>query len=350
MSAPRTDVPPERMPSPMSKPKRISYGVLLLMILLAGWLHMATPLLVALFSYFALSKLHFLKTSGKWVAVVLFLLLVSGVSVGLGYFVNETVETLPRVVEKAIPSMIDWAKEYGMESDISDYEDLKKAAVGAIREQLGNLKGVANIARNTTRQLLFVIVGCVVAISIFLNARFELDREKHRVSNNLYSLCGDEIGQRFAAFFRSFSMVMGAQMIISGINTVLTATFVLAVGMPHPVVIIGVTFLCGLLPVIGNLISNTIIVAIGFTIDPKTAILALVFLVLIHKLEYFLNSKIIGERIRNPIWLTLLGLILGEKLMGLPGMILAPVVLHYIKMEAAQISVPDQPTQAPEAR
>jgi predicted PurR-regulated permease PerM len=323
----------------MSKPKRISYLVILLMILLAGWLHMATPLLVALFSYFALHMLHFFKKRGKWLAVVLFLLLVSGISLGLGYFVNETVETLPSVVEKGIPSMIDWAKAHGVESNISDYEDLKQAAVTAIREQLGNLKGVANIARNATRQLLFVIVGCVVAISIFLNARFELDRHKHKEQNNLYSLCGDEIAQRFATFFHSFSTVMGAQMIISAINTALTAMFVLAVGMPHPVVIIGVTFLCGLLPVIGNLVSNTIIVTIGFTLDPKTALLALGFLVVIHKLEYFLNSKIIGERIRNPIWLTLLGLIIGEKLMGIPGMILAPVILHYIKMETAHIAV-----------
>jgi predicted PurR-regulated permease PerM len=61
--------------------------------------------------------------------------------------------------------------------------------------------------------------------------------------------------------------------------------------------------------------------------------------VVIHKLEYFLNSKIIGRRIRNPLWLTLLALILGEKLLGLPGMILAPVVLNYIRMEASRIEV-----------
>ena len=48
------------------------------------------------------------------------------------------------------------------------------------------------------------------------------------------------------------------------------------------------------------------------------ALVALVFLIAIHKLEYFLNSKIIGERIRNPIWLTLLALIVGERLMGIP--------------------------------
>ena len=73
------------------------------------------------------------------------------------------------------------------------------------------------------------------------------------------------------------------------------------------------------------------IVGIGFTVSPKMALAALVFLVVIHKLEYFLNSKIIGQRIRNPLWLTLLALVLGEKLMGVPGMILAPVVLNYLR-------------------
>jgi predicted PurR-regulated permease PerM len=73
------------------------------------------------------------------------------------------------------------------------------------------------------------------------------------------------------------------------------------------------------------------------------ALVALGFLIVIHKLEYFLNSKIIGDRIRNPIWLTLLGLILGEKLMGIPGMILAPVVLNYMKVEATKIEMKAEP-------
>src|SRR5438067_10815004 len=91
----------------------------------------------------------------------------------------------------------------------------------------------------------------------------------------------------------------------------------------------------------GNLVSNTIIVGIALTVSRTTALLALVFLVLIHKLEYFLNSKIIGRRILNPLWLTLLALILGERLMGLPGMVLAPVILHYVKMEASRMPVED---------
>ena len=92
--------------------------------------------------------------------------------------------------------------------------------------------------------------------------------------------------------------------------------------------------------VIGNLVSNTIIVFVALTVSLKLAIGALVFLVLIHKLEYFLNSKIIGSRIRNPVWLTLIALIIGERLMGIPGLILAPVVLNYLRVEMLKVEVP----------
>jgi len=172
-------------------------------------------------------------------------------------------------------------------------------------------------------------------MSMFLNPQLELGRNPRQRSTNYYSLCCDCIALRFATLYQSFATVMGAQIIISAINTVFTAIFVFAVSLPHASVIIGLTFLFGLIPIIGNLISNSLIVGIAFTVSPGSALLALAFLVVIHKLEYFLNGKIVGHRIRNPLWLTLLALVLGEKLMGLPGMVLAPVLLYYVKMEAS---------------
>jgi predicted PurR-regulated permease PerM len=85
--------------------------------------------------------------------------------------------------------------------------------------------------------------------------------------------------------------------------------------------------------------SNVIILSVALTVSPTTALAALIFLVVIHKMEYFLNSQIIGKRIRNPMWLTLLALVVGERLMGIAGMILAPVILHYIKSEASKVRV-----------
>jgi predicted PurR-regulated permease PerM len=155
-------------------------------------------------------------------------------------------------------------------------------------------------------------------------------------------MCCDEVSTRFRDFYRSFATVMGAQLTISLMNTALTGVFVIAVRLPHAPLLMAVTFLCGLVPIVGNLASNTVIVFVALTVSLKLAIAALVFLILIHKLEYLLNSKIIGDRIRNPVWLTLIALILGERLMGIPGLILAPVVLNYLRVEMLTVEVPSR--------
>ena len=312
---------------------------MLVTVVLVAALHLATPLLVALFAYLALNKLGFLRRGGKVLSVTFFLMLLLGATYAFLRFVNDTVQALPMIADDAIPSIIQWARRYEIELPFTDYDSLKDTAFDIVKSQVNYFGSVARAARGATTQVVLVVVGIVVAISIFLNPRLELDREQYRLSNNLYSLCCDEIAKRFAQLYKSFETVIGAQIVISAINTVLTAAFVLIAGFPYAVVIIGVTFLCGLVPVIGNLVSNTVIVCIAFTVSPELALWSLIFLIVIHKLEYFLNSKIIGRRIHNPLWMTLLALVLGEKLMGVPGMILAPVILNYIRMEASRVEV-----------
>jgi predicted PurR-regulated permease PerM len=201
---------------------------------------------------------------------------------------------------------------------------------------------VGNFARAATKEFVLIIIGVVVAASLFINPR--VDTEAGKPKSNLFTSITEGIVARFSCFYESFEHVMGAQIMISLINTLLTAIFVAIIQLKHGSVVIGLTFVCGLLPIVGNLISNTIIVGIAFTISPRAAIAALVFLIALHKLEYFLNSKIIGERIKNPVWLTLLALILGERMMGIPGMILAPVILHYIKVETSKLPPAQKPS------
>ncbi len=315
---------------------RVSYWFILGIIVLVGWSHLATPLLTILFAYLALTKLDFFNRFGKWPAVLLFLILLAGVLYGLGWVINQAVQnTLPDIADRAIPLLIDWAKKHNIELPFTDFDGLKDVASETVKNQVHYLGSVAKIARGATAQFAFLLIGVVVSVSIFLNPRIELDRRPNAPPRNFYSSCCDQIAARFATFYGSFATVMGAQIIISAINTLFTTIFVLIVQLRHGPAVIGLTFLCGLLPVVGNLVSNSMIVGIAFIDSPKTALAALVFLVFIHKLEYFLNGKIIGQRIHNPLWLTLLALVLGEKLMGVPGMILAPVVLHYIKVETS---------------
>jgi predicted PurR-regulated permease PerM len=332
----------------VTKPVWLSYAFMAVVAVLVGVLHLGFPFIAALFAYLALTKLNFIKRRGRWVPVLIFIILLAAFAYGLGYVVNQAVRVLPDVAEQAIPSVIQWAKQHQIELPFTDYDSLKDLALETVRSQVHNLAGVAKVARGATSQFVLVLVAMVVAIGLFLNPRFELDADAPAIRNNLYSLCCAAIAQRFTTLYQSFATVMGAQVIISAVNTVFTAIFVLSVQLPYAVVVIGTTFLCGLLPIVGNLLSNCIVFGIAITVSPNLAIAALVFLVVIHKLEYFLNSKIVGERIRNPFWLALLALVLGERLMGIPGMILAPVVLNYLKMETRRIEVQQLPQSVPE--
>ena len=296
---------------------------------------LATPLLTVLFSFFLLHVFSF-KGRSKSLAVALFLIAVAAVCLGVLIFLAHTLVAAPELSKQLIPKLADIAVHWGIELPFKDLTGLMALVKTEALERFGV---VGLLGTSLLRQVAFVVIGMVVAISLYHNAAIVIDRDKHKLKNNLYSITADEIGHRFELFYKSFHTVMGAQIIISTINTVFTGIFLFAVGFPHWQLLIAVTFLCGLLPILGNILSNALIVSVGLTVDPQHALGALAFLVVVHKLEYFLNSKIVGKRIQNPMWMTLLGLILGERLMGVPGMILAPVILHYIKMEMSRLAV-----------
>jgi predicted PurR-regulated permease PerM len=84
-----------------------------------------------------------------------------------------------------------------------------------------------------------------------------------------------------------------------------------------------------------NLISNTVIVLVSFSVSPVIAIASLTFLVVIHKLEYFANARIIGTRINARAWELLLAMLIMDAWFGIPGLIAAPVYYAYLKDELA---------------
>ena len=318
----------------MNLPARLSYAFIALLIIAAAWLHLATPLVTVLFCFFAL---HMLSFGGrKRLGLTLFVILLAGVGVGFYFFIKHTIAAVPSIAETTIPKVLEWTEKKGIELPFTDYATLRALAINTVKQEI---QGVGKHAGAALIQTVAILIGIVVAVSLFLNSKFDLEKDQPTQTNNLYTLTAHEITQRFGMFYKSFVTVMGAQILISGINTVLTSGFLFWNHIPYAKILVGVTFLCGLLPIIGNLISNTLIVGVAFTISPNMALAALVFLIVLHKGEYFLNSKIVGDRIQNPMWLTLIGLVLGEKLMGIPGMILAPVILHYIKVEAKRSRV-----------
>jgi predicted PurR-regulated permease PerM len=136
-----------------------------------------------------------------------------------------------------------------------------------------------------------------------------------------------------------FEKIVFAQIRISLINTALTAFYLLiilplaGVHLPLSKSLIVIAFLAGLIPVAGNIFSNTIIVIISLAHSIHAAGGSLLFLMLIHKLEYFLNARIIGAQVNAKAWELLTAILVMETLFGLPGVVAAPVFYPYVKKE-----------------
>ena len=118
----------------MITPVRVSYAVLAATIILAGILHLGAPLLVVLFSYFALRQLYSL-TRRKWLALTLFIITVVGISAAGIYFTRAAILALPDVADTSIPSASAWAQKRQIELPFTDFESLRQVVVSTLGEE-----------------------------------------------------------------------------------------------------------------------------------------------------------------------------------------------------------------------
>jgi len=153
------------------------------------------------------------------------------------------------------------------------------------------------------------------------------------------------LATRITFFGEAFRQIVAAQFWIAAFNTLLTAIFLLGVlplwGMqlPYTPALITLTFLAGLVPIVGNLLCNAVITIVGLSVSPAAAIACLVFLILIHKAEYVINAKVVGQRTHMGVWELLAVMFVAEAVFGPAGLVAAPLFYAYLKKElqAAQL-------------
>jgi predicted PurR-regulated permease PerM len=216
-----------------------------------------------------------------------------------------------------------WAQPY-LPDDMSD---LKRALNAWLDEHRSELSLVgAEAAQLSARLLVGMVLGAMIAL-------------QEELPTPQLGPLGQELLARVSRLSDAFRRVVFAQIKISLLNTAFTAVFLLIVlpllgiHVPMSKTLIVVTFVAGLLPVVGNLISNTLITIAALSVSIYVAIAALVYLVLIHKLEYFLNARIVGGEIKARAWELLLAMLMMEAAFGIPGLIAGPIYYAYIKRE-----------------
>ena len=112
----------------MTTSARISYVIMAVLLVLIGWLHMATLALTAMLGFFALNFLSFGRS--KALGLVLYLIGVVAIGYGLYYFSAQVYKThaLEKIAERTIPAVVNYAEQQGIELPFTDYASLKSLA------------------------------------------------------------------------------------------------------------------------------------------------------------------------------------------------------------------------------
>lgn len=303
-------------------------------------LHLLVPLLAGLLVYELVQFItplaqRYLSTQRAKVSVVsLFAAAVIagmvGIVFGLVSFFRSDIDNLPNLLLK-VSTILDHVRAeipaFLASYLPDDITDLQKAALDWLR---GHLTELQMLGTHTLVTFAETLIALVVAATLSLR-----DVDPHRASGPLAVML-TERASRFADAFRRVAL---SQLSISLLNTTFTAVYLLVVlrafdvHLPLTKTMIAITFIAGLLPIIGNLVSNSIVVVVSLAHSSATAMASLIFLIVIHKLEYFLGARIVGSRIKSQTWELLIAMMVMEALFGIPGLVAAPICYAYLKSE-----------------
>ncbi len=307
--------------------------------------HLVSALIVGLTLYLILDRVseRFQGRMSHGVVRPLALLVVTAATGAIVTAAIALVMTLIRSGSATVPEMMEqmadilgsvqlWLGGLGRQfipDVMTDAEDFKLTVMGWLKTHAKTLRagglwlGIG---------LLHVIMGSLLAILVFFR---HITHQEEASRGPL----ARHLAEKVDRFAHAFSRIAIAQIKISAVNTTLTGLYLLVVlpafdiRIPFGTTLVVLTFLCGLIPVLGNLISNTVITILSLGISIGTAVASLAFLVVIHKLEYLINSKIVGGETDSQAWEILLAIIIGEAAFGISGVIVAPIVYAFVKRE-----------------
>jgi predicted PurR-regulated permease PerM len=239
--------------------------------------------------------------------------------------VQGLLQKMADIIEASRDQMPPWIREHVPEGAFA----IRERITGWLREHAEQARTVGQEAGRTIAHLLIgMVIGAMAALYDATTAPN-------------YRPLAAALHTRLVNLGDAFERIVFAQIRIAGINAILTGIYLIIVlplagiQLPLTKTMIAITFFAGLLPVVGNLISNTVIVVVSLSHSLSIAFASLAFLVVIHKLEYFLNAKIIGSHIDARAWELLTAMLMMEAIFGLPGVIAAPVLYAYVKKELA---------------
>lgn len=198
----------------------------------------------------------------------------------------------------------------------------------------GGVVGVGKTVLSGTFTALTILVLTLYFITS-LNQMTELGLKLVPVSRRpRVALLTNAIIARVGAF-------VGSQILISSLAALFLTIFGVILGLPSPVAIGIIIFVCGLVPLIGHFLGCAIFTIIALTQSVSLGLAALLGYVVYVQIEnYILTPKIMKRTLNLPGAVTIIAALIGTSLLGLVGGLLAVPIAASIILILDEVIIP----------
>jgi predicted PurR-regulated permease PerM len=134
---------------------------------------------------------------------------------------------------------------------------------------------------------------------------------------------------------------VGSQILVSALASLFVTLLSIILGLPSPITIGILIFVCGLVPLIGHFLGCTVVTLIAATQSVTIGVVAFVAYVLYVQLEnYVVTPRIMKRTLAVPGAVTIISALIGTSLLGLVGGLLAVPVAASIILILDEVVIP----------
>lgn len=200
-----------------------------------------------------------------------------------------------------------------------------------------------HVATGIAHLVIYLLVGLLLSV-MYLFEREEIDgwlaaRDPASIGGTLSRWVGYLID--------AIVVTIRMQIVTALVNAFITLPVLLALKLPHVAMLFVMILVCGLIPVVGNLITGAVLCLVAFQERGLWAVgifLAVTFL--LHKIEsYFLMPHLASKHVNMPGLILVVSLLLFEQLFGLRGLFMSFPTL-YVSMRIRNEWAAEQRLQA----
>jgi len=147
-------------------------------------------------------------------------------------------------------------------------------------------------------------------------------------------LIGDEVFAKVGAY------VLG-NVLISVITGVATFIWLIAFGVPYPLLLAIFVAVLDLVPIVGSTIAGVVSAAVALTVSLPVCIATVAFFIVFRLLEdYLLMPRIIGRAVKVPGLITVVAVLIGGALLGIVGALVAIPIAAALQLLTQEVLYP----------